>query len=824
MLSIKQIQKCTNAKVSKPFPASNITTLIIDTRKAQQEFDALFICLVTSNNNGHKYIADAYNKGIKYFLVSEVVPENNYADACILQVKDTLKALQQIAAFNRKKYNYPVIGITGSNAKTIIKEWLFALLDGSFNITRSPKSYNSQIGVALSVWEMQKQHSLAILEAGISMPGEMESLANIIQPTIGIFTNIGDAHSENFESITQKTNEKLKLFTTCDKVIFSINNKVLQAAISANKIAKSRWFTWGETNANVIITRGTKQKAGTVLQVAYGRKKFTFTFSLEDEASIENICHCIATALYLKIPIALLQQKITAITPIAMRLEIKNGLNNCTIINDSYNNDIGALHIALDALKQQKQHKYFTVILSDILQSSTNKLELYGIVSKLLVKKKIDRLIAIGEGLELAKSKFLNIKNVDVLFYPNTKTFLEQLPNINFKDEAILLKGARSFAFEDISNELEAKIHQTVLEINLNALAENYKTYQNLVNKDVALMAMVKAFSYGAGAVEVSQKLVSLGVNYLAVAYADEGVHLRRQGIELPIMVMNASADAFDGIIKYKLETELYSNKILQQFIDACIDNDVTHYPVHLKIDTGMHRLGFLQHDLQMALATLQNTNSIKIQSVFSHLAASDDATLDDFTLQQAQIFETAINEINKVVNYEYYKHLCNTSGIVRHPSLHYNMVRLGIGLYGVDYSGLLGKKIKNISRLKTQIAQIKELQPGETVGYSRKGTLQRKSFVATVCIGYADGVSRALGNGKGKMYINGTLCPVLGNVCMDMCMLDVTDVPNVKEGDEVIIFGPELPITRVAEMAGTIAYEIMTDISTRVKRVYFDE
>jgi Alr-MurF fusion protein len=473
---------------------------------------------------------------------------------------------------------------------------------------------------------------------------------------------------------------------------------------------------------------------------------------------------------------------------------------------------------------QQKLYPSYTVILSDILQSDKSNTTLYQEIADLLHEKNITKFIGIGDNLLHHKEIFETVPNVKSSFYSNTTLFLDNINAYSFTNESILLKGARQFQFEQINLILEEKIHQTVLEVNLNAIAENYNTYNNLIGKDVAIMAMVKAFSYGSGAYEIASKLQFLGANYLAVAYADEGIMLRKSGITLPIMVMNADEHAFDAMLIYKLEPEIYSTSILKKYLQACIKNEMQHQAIHLKIDTGMHRLGFTLQDLQAALPIIAGNHHLKITSVFSHLAASDDASLDTFTNQQASIFENMCTLIDTTIDYKYYKHLCNTSGIVRHPKYHYNMVRLGVGLYGVDYSGLLGKKIKNVSRLKTTVAQIKNLDTGETVGYSRKGLVNRPSKIGTICIGYADGVSRTLGNGKGSMYVGGRLAPLIGNVCMDMCMLDLTDVPNVREGDEVIVFGPELPITRVAEMAGTIAYEIMTDISTRVKRVYYEE
>jgi Alr-MurF fusion protein len=801
---------------------TEIDTLLIDSRKISYAAYAMFVCIKTTDNDGHKYINDAYNKGVRCFLVSDNASIDKYADASFLQVADTISALQQLVINHRQQYNLPIIGITGSNGKTIVKEWLFHLLDGHYQIVKNPKSYNSQIGVALSVWEINSTHTLGIFEAGISMPNEMVKLEKIIQPTIGVFTMIGDAHQEHFKSIEQKVAEKLLLFKHTNLLCYCADNEIVHAVINKNFAGNT--ITWGKANTNALqILAINKQVNSSVLTVQYNTVENNFTIPFIDDASIENYCHCLCLCLHFNISIDAITALSQTLPAIAMRLEEKTGTNGCTIINDSYNNDIGALQIALDFLKQHPQHNKFTVIFSDILQSGANDQALYTEVAELIEDKKIQNFIGVGPALVKHKSLFENINGLACSFYANTPELLQQIRQLHFENECILLKGARAFKFELVSRVLEAKLHQTVLEINLDALAENYETYANLVNKDVAIMAMVKAFSYGAGALEVANKLGKLGVNYLGVAYADEGVLLRKQGVQTPIMVMNAAPEAFEGIIAYNLEPEVYNIKILNEFILVAKQIGVQNYPIHLKIDTGMHRLGFSLQELKHALDVIVAEPCIKIQSVFSHLAASDDALLDEYTERQANIFNEAISIISKQVNYTFYKHICNTSGIIRHPNLHYNMVRLGVGLYGVDNSNLLGKKIKNISRLKTTIAQIKHLQVGETVGYSRKGVVSRPSIIGTVCIGYGDGISRALSNGKGKMYVKGTLCPIIGNVCMDMCMLDMTDVPDVQEGDEVIIFGPELPITRVAEMAGTIAYEVMTAISTRVKRVYFE-
>jgi Alr-MurF fusion protein len=827
-MQVQQISDAVNGELTNRNTVVDIDTLLIDSRKIIYAQNSLFVCLVTSRDNGHHYIKDAYNKGVRVFLISEVIYYPAFPEASFILVPNSLDALQQLVAKHRKNFNYPVIGITGSNGKTIVKEWLFQLLDDSFNIIRSPKSYNSQVGVALSVWEMHARHDVAIFEAGVSEPNEMKNLQKIIQPTIGIFTNIGDQHSEYFATVEQKINEKLELFTSCETLIYCSNHHVLQNAILHQKDALLKncaLLTWGNNVGDDLYIVETIRNANTTsINAKYKNQNCSIDIPFFDEASLENIMHCWLTALHLNVPQDVIAQSVLSLVPVAMRLELKKGLKNCVLINDSYNSDIGALQIALDFLVQQKQNDYYTVILSDILQSNKSDVSLYEEVAELLAENRVQKFIGIGPAILEARPIFLCNSKMQCAFYENTEAFIEGYETHVFENQNILIKGARKFQFEKINSLLEEKIHQTVLEINLNAIAENFNAYSSLLKKDVAIMAMVKAFSYGSGAYEIANKLQFLGIEYLAVAYVDEGVLLRKSGISLPIMVMNPDIAAFDTLIENNLEPEIYSKSILQKFIAAVQYNELANYPIHVKVDTGMHRLGFTEKDLEESIDLLTHNNAIKIQSVFSHLAASDDVSLDEFTNNQAAIFDRICNTIHKQVSYSFFKHICNTSGIVRHPNLHYNMVRLGVGLYGVDNSEKLHKKIKNVSRMKTKIAQLKYLTAGETVGYSRKGVLNRASIIGTVCVGYADGISRTLSNGNGKMYVNGVLAPIVGNVCMDMCMLDVTDVPNVQEGNEVVIFGPELPITQVAAWANTIPYEIMTDVSTRVKRVYFEE
>jgi alanine racemase len=819
-MTAKDLAKICNGRLTGNF-IGEIDTLLFDSRKISHPSTSLFACIITDKNDGHLYIEQAYQKGVRLFLVSNK-KYFKVQDAAYIQVSDTLKALQEIAKAKRALYKGNVVGITGSNGKTIIKEWAAQLLSKKYNVYRSPKSFNSQLGVSLSIWELNNEQELSIIEAGISQPKEMKLLQEMIRPRIGILTNIRTAHDEYFVSTTQKITEKLQLFKSSKTIIYCTDHKEIHKFIAQDK--KKELFTWGsDKKSNIQILSRISDHRNTKISFQYQKKNASITIPFIDEASIENVMHSFALGLYLGLSIEELRIGIQELSPIAMRLELKEAMNDCILINDSYNSDLAGLNIALDYLKLQTQHTHYTVILSDIAQVHSHIAQVYEEVADLIAQKGIHTFIGIGPQLAVHQALFEKIPGLKSSFYLSTAQFIENTQHNHFHKQTILLKGARSFQFELISHFLESRIHQTILEVNLNHLAHNFYTYKKLLKPKVATMAMVKAYSYGSGAYEIAQKLTYLGVDYLAVAYADEGVTLRNQGIKLPIMVMNPDINAYHALAQYQLEPEIYSLHTLSEFIRVARETELHEYPIHLKLDTGMHRLGFQEEELLQAIELLRQTNHIKIHSVFSHLAASDDPALDHYTQTQAEIFDSFIKIIKKKIKYRFYTHLCNTSGIARHPHLHYNMVRLGIGLYGVDNSKV-GKGLHYIGKLKTTIAQIKYLSRGDTVGYSRKGAVNRESRIGTVCIGYGDGIPRVLSNGNGSMLVRGKLAPIIGNVCMDMCMLDLTQIPDAQVGDEVIIFGEELPITKFAAWAGTIPYEIMTGISNRVKRVYIEE
>jgi alanine racemase len=807
---------------------SNTNTLIselaIDSRRLIVPEVSIFFALTSKRNDGHKYIEELYDKGVRNFVV-EHEPSNLLLlyNANIIKVKNTLTALQALAAAHRKQFSIPVIGITGSNGKTIVKEWLYQLMNESRNIVRSPKSFNSQIGVPLSVWQMREDHDLGIFEAGISEQDEMDHLQPIIQPTIGIFTNIGHAHDENFINRTQKAGEKLKLFTKVKTLIYCIDQKELQEGIIKTGLLKNiETFTWSrKTAADLQITSVQSDGHFSKLTGLFKNSEIIIDIPFIDEASIENAIHCWATMLLMDFNNKLISKRMRTLQPLAMRLEMKAGINNCTLINDSYSNDIDSLSIALDFLNQQKQHRKKTVILSDILQSGRSDSHLYSEVSELLNQKKVNRFIGIGKGI----SRHASLFKMENEFFETTDEFLESYSLNAFANESILLKGARIFGFERITESLQQKTHETVLEIDLNALVHNLNYYRSMVDPGVRIMAMVKAFSYGSGSYEIANVLQFHQVDYLTVAYADEGVELRKAGIKLPIMVMNPDEESFDAIIKYQLEPEIYSFRVLKMLEAALLRMTPNSQPVgiHIKIDTGMHRLGFDPTEVDELINQIKGRTPISVKSVFSHLAASDSESNDDFTRHQISLFRMISERISYEFDYPIFRHIANTAAITRFPEARFDMVRIGIGLYGIAPLPAEQEFLQNVSTLRSVISQIKHILPDDTVGYNRRYKAKNETTIAIVPIGYADGLSRALSNGIGHLKVRGKLVPIVGSICMDMTMIDITGI-NAHEGDEVLIFGKDLPITRLADEMGSIPYEIMSSISQRVKRIYYQE
>ena len=824
----------TNIKEGIPTSVPDtIEHLAVDSRKIIFPKSTLFFALRGARRDGHEYIKEAYEKGVRHFVICKRIDTTTYPDADFFLVYNSLKALQILASIHRAGFDYPVIGITGSNGKTIVKEWLYQLLNPDYNIVRSPRSYNSQIGVPLSVWQMTAEHTLAIFEAGISTSREMPALAGIIQPTIGILTSIGEAHNGGFVDIKQKILEKMQLFSICKHLIYcreSIDDHMDIEEIKSNLFQSNiELFSWSrETNATLKVLAEMKSDNNTQVFFTYKNTNYSIIIPFTDKASLDNSITCICTMFLLDIPFETIQERISQLQPLEMRLQLKKGINNCHVLNDSYSNDLSSLSIALDYLQQQAGNNPTTVILSDIPQSGMHEEVLYHVVANELEQRNIHRLIGIGKSITEHQAVF-DESVPEKSFYLTTDDFLNEftgksLAERKFQNEYILLKGARIFSFERINNWLEQKVHQTVMEINLTAMVHNLKEYQEKLLPSTKLMAMVKAFSYGSGSVEVARLLQFYKVDYLAVAYTDEGVDLRLGGITLPIMVMNVDEAGFDALIEHNLEPEIYSFSIYHSFHEYLLKQGITKSPVHIKLNTGMNRLGFDTDEVEALGKQLSKHNTMLVKSVFSHLVGSESAEFDDFTQHQASLFETAVGTLQTYLNYSLIKHIANSSGIFRHPHLQYDMVRLGIGLYGVDSANGNEISLMPVATLKSTIAQIRKVKEGETVGYNRRGILKRDSIIATIRIGYADGFSRRLGNGVGSLYINEQLAPVVGSVCMDMLMIDITDVPNVKEGDPVEIFGNNLPIQQIAEWSDTIAYEVMTGISQRVKRVYVEE
>lgn len=820
--SLQEVSEIVNGKLVGEANLK-VSDLLIDSRHLMDPSQALFFALKSNRNDGHRYIDELYEKGVRAFVVSHL-PENAYLDAVFVVVPDTLKALQMLAAHHRRQFDIPVIGITGSNGKTIVKEWLYQMLSPEYNIVRSPKSYNSQVGVPLSVWQMNPTNTLGIFEAGISEPEEMMNLQDIIRPTIGVFTNIGQAHDENFINRVQKAGEKLNLFTKAERLVYCMDySDIQQVVLRSGMASKVKLFTWSRKfmEADLFVSEITKSEKTATVACTYHGENLSFTIPFADKASVENAIHCIAVGLIMQMKPEVIAERLKSLVSIAMRLEIKAGVNNCTIINDYYNSDINSLAIALDVMRHQHQHRHHTVILSDILQSGRNEMDLYTEIAQLLKNKGVDRLIGIGEALMRQSNQF----EMETYFYRNVPDFLAQFPFSKFNNQTILLKGARAFEFEQIGMELQEKAHETVLEINFNHLVSNLNYFRSKIKPETKLMVMVKAFGYGSGNLEVSNILQFHNVDYLTVAFADEGVELRRAGINLPIMVMSPEVNSYDNIIKYHLEPEVFSFRNLS-FIERAMENlalpEAHPLNVHIKLDTGMHRLGFSKDELPELIRRIQANPILNVKSVFSHLATADNPAEDAFTLSQIHNFEEGSQMIVEAFPHVI-RHILNTAGISRFPQYQFDMVRLGIGLYGVSTCEADKGMLQPVVSLKTTINQIKHIPAGDSIGYNRHGHAEHDMRIGIVPIGYADGLSRLLGNGNGTFYVHDKPVKIVGDICMDMCMLDLTDVEAV-EGDTVVIFDAEHDINDIAKACQTIPYEIMTRVSQRVKRVYYQE
>ena len=808
-----------------------IDWLLTDSRSLSFPEATLFFALATKRNDGARYIPELYLRGVRNFVLSEealcqmeqegafggIQPDANY-----LVVSHPLKALQKLAERHRSRFQIPVIGITGSNGKTVVKEWLNQLLGPDRQTVRSPRSYNSQIGVPLSVWRMDGQAELAIFEAGISEPGEMKELESIIKPTIGILTNIGGAHQENFFSLQDKCMEKLTLFKDCDVVIYNGDDEFISDCVSRSLLS-AREIAWSRKDMERPLFISTVEKGEDCTRINYRYLDMDNSYVLPfiDDASIENSLHCLAACLYLMLPAERIAERMAHLEPVGMRLEVKEGKNGCLLINDSYNSDLVSLDIALDFLYRRSLSNNLkrTLILSDILESGQNAPMLYREVEELLESRHVERIIGVGKELCEHADRF----GIEKTFFPDTEALLLALQKgaLRLENEIVLIKGARRFGFETLAEVLEKKVHETILEVNLGAMVENLNHYRSMLRPGVKMTCMVKASAYGAGSYEIAKTLQEHRVDYLAVAVADEGSELRKAGIATNILIMNPEMTAFKTMFDYHLEPEVYSFHLLDALVREAEKQGITNYPIHIKIDTGMHRLGFLPDEIPALVERLKAQDAVIVRSVFSHLVGSDSAQFDDFTRRQISVFESASGQLQAAFSHKILRHICNSAGIERFPEAQFDMVRLGIGLYGINPTD--NAVMHNVSSLYTTILQIHDVPQADTVGYSRKGVLIRPSRIAALPIGYADGLNRHLGNGHAFCLVNGQRAPYVGNICMDVCMIDVTGI-DCKEGDRVEIFGDHLPVTVLSDALDTIPYEVLTSISTRVKRVYYQD
>lgn len=801
-------------------PTLIVEDVITDSRHFINNDSSVFFAIQGKNHDGHQFIKSLYDKGLRIFVVGKL-PENqdDYNNSAFILTRDTIYALQLLAAFVRKKFSSPVIGITGSAGKTIVKEWIADVLGISVPVIRSPKSYNSQIGVPLSVMKLDEKYKLGIFEAGISYPGEMEKLQKIIDPDIGVITNIGDAHNENFSDLRIKALEKLRLFKNSSMIVYCSDQNIVDELILSDKTLSSKeLISWSsEDKKAVVFVRKEKLAEGrTCINLSFKSREEEFIIPFTDRASVENAITVAVVCIALNTDTEIIRQGLESLVSVAMRMEMKTGINNCQLIEDYYNSDPGSLGMAIDYLKSQKSRKP-VLILSDFVQSGRNEKDLYGEVAALLEKTGIDKFIGIGPALSGNSSLF----SQNSQFFFSTEDFIRHFNPSDFGNQIILLKGARKFEFEKIGILLELKVHQTVMEVNLDAISHNLNVFRRLLNPGTRIMAMVKAFAYGAGPAEIAGLLEYHRVSYLGVANADEGVELRNAGVTMHILVMNPDPAAFELMIRHELEPEIYSFSSLAKFTELAARHGQIHYPVHIKIDTGMHRLGFMPADIDNLSAKLGSASSVKVISVFSHFSASDDPDYDQFTHRQADIFLEAVEKIREGTGYNFLRHICNSAGIVRFPQYQFEMVRPGIGIYGIG--SFEGTHLIPAGRFITRISQIKIIPAGDPVGYGCADISGNERSVAILPVGYADGLSRKLGNRNGTLFIKNTRVPLIGNICMDMCMADVTGL-DAREGDEAEIFGSNISIDELAQKCGTIPYEILTSIPGRVKRIFYRE
>jgi len=820
-IATTQLASVLQAKIAQGIYPGEINYLSIDSRTIRDGMTTLFFAMSGTIQDGHQFLSQAYEKGVRNFVISKAVNFTFFPEANFFLVNSAIRSLQRLAAWHRAQFVFPVIGITGSNGKTTVKEWIYHLLKTSVPVVRSPRSYNSQIGVPLSVWEMDTLHQLAIIETGISELGEMHRLAQIISADFGIFTNIGTAHDDGFSSTDEKIKEKLFLFENARHLLIRNDKYGLMAHIPPNH--SYQLHTWSiEGNSNYVVSRVKRQNEFTHFSLRYNEFDLSLAIPFTTEADLENAVFAIITALHFGADPAELKLRCLSLPKVAMRLEILKGTNHTTLINDVYNADLLSLDIALDHLSRQSQHSDKMIILSDLEGHRTDPSELYLSLIEKCNSLGIKEYYGIGP-VQSGLSATLQNASIETHFFIDKTAFISYLTQHPIKDKVILIKGARSFAMEEIVGLLAEKQHDTVLEIDLQALSHNLRYYRSLLNADTRVMAMVKASSYGAGSFEIAQVLAELKTDYLGVAYADEGVDLRRNGIKLPVMVMNVRPNHFEQLIENSLEPEIYSLELLEKFLLFVSQKGVENYPIHLKLDTGMHRLGIEEGDMPAALNLLSDQRLIVVRSIFTHLCASEDDSKDSFVHQQNVVFERIYAAIVRNLAYRPWRHILNSGGVANFPAYQYEMVRLGLGLYGVGDTEERFRLLP-VHSLRSFIAQKKRVKDGDRVGYTVLSNISEPLMIATINIGYADGLPRAAGNGKASVWVKNKMVPILGNICMDMCMIDVTGVQDIEPGDEVVIFGERMPVEELAKKCGTIPYEILSRISARVKRIYVKE
>jgi len=812
--TVQQIAEITNSQIIGDENLI-VKTIAFDSRIIYSTKNAAFIAINTQKNSGEKFIEAAIDRGITIIISEHQFPQ--FENVTWIIVDNSVDFLQKLAKYHFENSNLQSIGITGSNGKTILKEWLYQCLWNEFPTVKSPKSFNSQIGLPLSLLQINESHKLGIFEVGISKPNEMQKLENIFHPQIGLLTHIGTAHAANFESEEELIDEKIKLFKDSETIIYNGDNDLVDKKIKELYSSK-KLISYGFKDHNKVFIKNNISKDENIV-VEYFGEEISFPANQRDEATLTNALALITVLKELGIENQKIVEKINALKAVEMRLEAIEGIKNNIVINDSFNLDLDSLKTALQFLNEYNKAKK-SLVLTDIVGVNSNSQELYEEVSELVNEQKFDSVFLIGDEI----SKFSDLFKSKTSTFINTQELIDSKHLTELENQIVLLKGARKFEIEKLKDLLELKKHDTVLEVNLNAILHNINYHKSLLKPETKMMAMVKANSYGLGSYEISEFLQHHHIDYLGVAYADEGVELRKKGITTPIVVMNPEQHSYDAIIEYNLEPEIYSFRVLDLFYEAVQKSGYDKkFPIHIKLETGMHRLGFKDFELDQLSETL-NERNLKVQSIFSHLSSSDVPEEKEFTLKQLEVFEKNSSYFIEKLGYSPLRHILNSSGITSYTNHQYNMVRIGIGMLGESPNSEIQKQLQSVVSFKTVISQISLVENGESVGYSRRYKTDHLTKIATIPVGYADGIPRLIGNQIGKVGINKTLAPIVGSICMDMMMLNVDNIPNVKEGDTVTVFNAKPSLKEFAAYCKTITYEVLTSISPRVKRIYIKD